>query len=207
MRESTVGCLTQDVLQYLVYRTPYSQLLSPERTVRKYVKIYYGVVVDLLNDKAEEMHRLRGTASFQRVEPSEGEERYSIIPAALMEYVQWDELEEVVSVFGTGGRPPLLTSEEEEKMYAYVATRASLNMPVTQSEFLEEVSEYLSATGRISTSTPTPTSIITASGEKRVTIKRTVQRVSKRWLRGLVERLEKRGYSPLLFRNSRIPSL
>eukprot|EP00762_Andalucia_godoyi_P007157 ANDGO_01861.mRNA.1 hypothetical protein len=197
MESSSHKRLTQDILHHLVNRTQYQDLGSPERTIRKYLKIYYDIIIDFLNDKAEEMQGSQ-QPGFQRVNPSESQVRYSIIPPQLTQFIDWPELEELVSVFGTDGRPTVLTPEEEDVVYTYVATRAYLNMPITQNEFVEEVSRYLSKAGRERTITASRQRA--CSSGKGVPDKRVVRQLSQTWMKNFNERLEKRGCRPLVLR-------
>eukprot|EP00762_Andalucia_godoyi_P001420 ANDGO_04790.mRNA.1 hypothetical protein len=150
--------LTKDVLAHIIDGAKYHDLQSPERTVRKYLGIYYDVILDELNDCARRalMETPGGQSqTFHPVVPTEAEKRRAKIPEALHQFIDMDVLEEAVSFFGKAGRPAALCPEEERRLYHYTVYRVQRNMPLLKQDFLQMVSKYLGDTGRTRTITLT----------------------------------------------------
>eukprot|EP00762_Andalucia_godoyi_P008174 ANDGO_07425.mRNA.1 hypothetical protein CAOG_08509 len=193
--------LTKDVLAHIINGAKYQDLQSAGRTVRKYVGIYYDVIIDELNDCARSAFAETPGGqlqTFHPVVPTEAERRRSTIPEALYQFIEMDHLEEVVSFFGKAGRPAALCPDEEKRLYHYAVYRVQRNMPLLKQDFLRMVSKYLSDTGR--TRTITLTRKRECSSGHGVKSKESRTMLSKNWLPAFNRRMEKQGLTSLVLR-------
>lgn len=193
--------LTKDVLAHIINGVKYKDLQSPERTVRKYVGIYYDVILDELNDCARSVFmetQGRQPQAFHPIVPTEDERRRTKIPEALHQFIDMNHLEEVVSFFGKAGRPPVLCPDEEKRLHHYVSYRVQRNMPLLKQDFVQMVSKYLSDTGRTRTITLTRKRDCSSGHGVKSTVSNTI--LSKHWLPAFNRRMEKQGLSSLVLR-------